>query len=84
LDDPRFCGIIACMVSGKRLLYYIMCVSAFAGIKKISQKEAYNYLEEYKGIDFLEECYDAEHLLSMEDAVDDLTAVCKSNGGIIE
>ena len=72
------------MVSGKRLLYYIMCVSAFAGIKKISQKEAYNYLEEYKGIDFLEECYDAEHLLSMEDAVDDLTAVCKSNGGIIE
>ena len=80
----RFRGIIAYMVKSKRLLYYTICNSAFAGVKGISQKEAYNYLEEFKGIDFLEECYDAEHLLSIEDAVDDLTSVCKNNGGIIE
>jgi hypothetical protein len=38
----------------------------------------------YKGIDFLVDCYDAEHTLSLNDAVDDLTLVCKSNGGSIK
>jgi len=61
-----------------------MCVSSFAESKNLSQKDAYNYLEKYKGIDFLEECYDAEHLLSLDDAVEDLTIVCKNNGGGIE
>ena len=69
------------MTGMKRLHYYVMCVSAFAQAKNLSQKYAYNYLEEYMGIDFLEECYDAEHCLSLDDAVDDLTAVCKNNGG---
>jgi len=70
--------------STKHLYYYVMCISAFAQGKNLSPKDAYNYLEEYKGIAFLEECYDAEHCLSLEDAVDDLTAVCKNNGGKIE
>ena len=72
------------MINTKRLYYYVICVSAFAKAKELSPKDAYNYLEEYKGISFLEECYDAEHCLSLEDAVDDLTAVCKNNGGYIE
>jgi len=71
------------MVSGKRLLYYVMCVSAFSRVKNMSQKDAYNYLEEFKCIDFLEDCYDAEHQLSIDDAVDDLTTICKNNGGAI-
>ena len=61
-----------------------MCISTFAESKNLSLKDAYNYLEEYKGIDFLEDCYDAEHLLSLDDAVDDLIVVCKNNGGGIE
>ena len=61
-----------------------MCVSAFSGLKNLSQKDAFNYLENFKGMDFLEECYEAEHLLSLDDAVDDLTAVCKRNGGALE
>jgi len=64
-----------------RLYYYVMCVSAFARAKNLNEKDAYNYLEEYKGIDFLEERYDAEHCLSMDTAVDDLVAVCINNGG---
>jgi len=72
------------MISIKCLNYYVMCISAFALSKGLCQKDAYNYLEKYKGIDFLEECYDAEHLLSIEDAADDLTVVCKNNGGTIE
>jgi hypothetical protein len=61
-----------------------MCLSLFAKLKGISPVEAFNYLNEHKGIDFLVECYDAEHTLSLDDAVDDLTAVCKNNGGTIE
>jgi hypothetical protein len=68
----------------KQALYYTMCVSLFAKLKKISPKDAFNYLNTYKGIDFLVECYDAEHTLSPDDAVDDLTAICKNNGGTIE
>jgi hypothetical protein len=71
-------------LSRNHIQYYVLCVSAFAGQKGISLTEAYNYLYEYKGIDFLIECYDAEHTLSLNDAVYDLTLVCKNNGGLIE
>jgi len=72
------------MTNLKSLHYFVMCVSAFAQAKHLSQKDAYNYLEEYKGIDFLEECYEAEHCLSMDNAVDDLSTICKNNGGKVE
>ena len=67
-----------------RIQYYVLCVSAFAMRKNIPNKDAFNYLYMYKGIDFLIDCYDAEHTLSLNDAVEDLTLVCKNNGGTIE
>ena len=67
-----------------RVFYYVLCVRAFAERKNITLKDAYNYLYEYKGIDFLIECYDAEHTLSLDNAVDDLTLVCRNNGGTLE
>ena len=70
-------------ISRNRLHYYVLCVSAFAMAKQLPQTEAFNYLHEYRGIDFLIDCYDAEHTLSLNDAVDDLTLVCKNNGGSI-
>jgi hypothetical protein len=61
-----------------------MCVSAFAEVKKMTPKDAFNYLARYKGIEFLVDCYEAEHTLSFDDAVDDLTTICKNNGGTVE
>jgi hypothetical protein len=72
------------MPGKKRIYYYVMCVGAFAGAKNLTQKDAFNYLEKYKGMEFLIDCYDAEHTLSVDDAVDDLTLVCKKNGGTVE
>jgi hypothetical protein len=63
--------------------YYVMCVSAFSDKKGLSQKDAFNYLCDHKGIEFLVDCYEAEHTLSLDDAVDDLTLICKNNGGNI-
>jgi len=68
----------------KKIYYYVMCVSAFSKEKDMEKRNAFNYLLEHNGIEFIIECYDAEHTLSIEDAVNDLTLVCKNNGGNIE
>ena len=47
-------------------------------------REANNYLIRFNGIDFLTEHYEAEHLLSLDDAIQDLTQVCLNNGGGIQ
>ena len=44
-------------------------------------RDAYIYLNCYKGIEFLKEFYDVEHTLSFEDALDDLATICRRNGG---
>ena len=64
--------------------YIVICISEFAKQNGITQKDAYNYLKEHKGLEFLDECYEAEHTLSLNDAVEDLTEICKSNGGNIQ
>ena len=67
-----------------QIYYYTMCVSAFSNKKGLSPQGAFNYLYDHQGIEFLVDCYAAEHTLSLDDAVDDLTLVCKNNGGTIE
>lgn len=64
-----------------RIEYTVMCISEFAYRYSLSYKHAYLYLKNHGGIAFLKDCYEAEHLLSIEDAIDDLTLLCKRNGG---
>lgn len=45
--------------------------------------QAYAYLRRFTGIDFLLDCYAAEHTLSIEDAVSDLQVICQREGGKI-
>ena len=71
-------------ITKKKIHYYVLCVGAFAREKNISCVEAFNYLYTYKGIEFLIDCYDAEHTLSLNDAVEDLTLLCINNGGSIK
>jgi len=66
-----------------RVTYMIYCVSAFASRFGLSMKQAYAYLNRFKGISFLDECYEAEHQLSIADAVSDLSIVCHRNGGAL-
>lgn len=67
---------------GKDLIDYVMiAIAEFARRYGISVREASNYLNRYKGIDFISEFYDVEHTLSFNDCVDDLTVVCRNNGG---
>ena len=66
------------------IAYIVAAISEFAEIHHLSVREASNYLIRFKGIDFLTEHYDAEHLLSFDDSVQDLTQVCLNNGGGIQ
>lgn len=64
-----------------KVAYVIYCINKFAERYRLSARQAYEYLARFKGLDFLDECYEAEHTLSFDDAVDDLSVVCKRNGG---
>ncbi|MBE5970367.1 MAG: DUF3791 domain-containing protein [Erysipelotrichaceae bacterium] len=65
----------------KKINYTVVCVNEFANKFNIDEKEAFFYLYDYKGIEFIKENYDIEHTLSLDDAVEDLTIVCRNNGG---
>lgn len=67
----------------KQVTWMVAAISEFAKAKALSVKQAFNYLSLFKGIDFLQEHYGAEHMLSFEDTVEDLTAICLRNGGQI-
>ena len=65
------------------LEYMVACISEFANRHRLAQYKAYQYLRKYKGIQFLQEFYDVEHTLSFDEAVDDLTTICRKNGGML-
>jgi hypothetical protein len=65
------------------MTYFIYCINAFDERYRLTAKQAFSYLYRYKGMDFLDECYEAEHLLSIGAAVEDLSIICKRNGGAL-
>jgi transcriptional regulator with XRE-family HTH domain len=69
----------------KEVISYIMtAIIEFANRHKLSIREASNYLNRFKGLDFLSEFYDVEHTLSFNDCIDDLTVICQNNGGALQ
>lgn len=67
----------------KQINYTVACVSEFAHEHNLSVKEAFQFLFEYKAIDFLKENYDIEHTLSLADALSDMLMICEQNGGVL-
>ena len=65
------------------LNYIVVCISEFANKYEMHMREAYIYLSQNKGIEFLKEFYDVEHTLSFEDVLDDLISICRKNGGTV-
>ncbi|RGN44592.1 MULTISPECIES: DUF3791 domain-containing protein [unclassified Bacteroides] len=66
-----------------KIEYIVVCISEFANRHTLSFRQAFNYLDFYKGIDFLDKCYEAEHQFSIDDAIDDLTDYCRRHGGAL-
>ena len=68
----------------KQINYIVTCISEFARRHGLKTKNAFNFLSEYKAIEFLNEFYDIEHTLSIDDALDDMLIICRKNGGELE
>lgn len=66
-----------------RIEFVVACVGAFAQRYDLTNSQAYAYLRRFTGIEFLLECYEAEHTLSIDNAVSDLQAICNRKGGKI-
>lgn len=66
-----------------KIEYLVSCVGEFAVRHSLSNSQAYLYLKRFLGLDFLIKFYDAEHLLSIDEAVADLTVICHRNGGAL-
>jgi hypothetical protein len=66
------------------IAYVVACVGEFARANELTDREAFRFLETYGGIDFLIGFYDTEHLLSLQDAVEDLMVVSQKAGGRIQ
>ena len=64
------------------IVEYLVCViGAFARQFSLTNAKAYQYLREFKGLDFLTRHYAAEHTQSIEDAVEDCSVICHRHGG---
>lgn len=63
--------------------YMVVCVNDYADRHGRSPVDSFDYLRRNKGLSFLEECYDAEHTLSLDDALDDLDKICKRHEGAL-
>ena len=58
-------------------------VHAFGQRFAMTRQAAFNYLQKHKGLSFLIEFYDVEHLQSMDETIDDLLIICQQNGGVL-
>jgi hypothetical protein len=60
-----------------------LCIGVFSKEFGLSLADSYGYLEKYGGLRFILTHYEIEHTLSEYDAVEDMRAVCRRNGGLI-
>ncbi len=65
----------------KMINFTVACVSEFAHKYNLSVREAFQYLFQFKGIEFIKENYEVEHTLSFDTVLEDLGVLCRKNGG---
>lgn len=66
-----------------KLDYIVAIISDFAKKFSLTNSQAYRYLNNYNGIDFLDRNYDVEHIYSYDDIVEDVSIFCHNKGGAL-
>lgn len=72
------------MEQNYKIPFINFCIRSFAERFNLSVKSAFQYLQRFNAIKFLDDFYDVEHLQSIDDTVDDLIVLCKKNGGELQ
>ena len=67
----------------RKIGFTVVCINEFANRHRLSSKEAFQYLFQFKGIAFIKENYDVEHTLDFETVLEDLGILCKKKWGYI-
>ena len=67
-----------------QIRYIVALIAEFAKKFNLGQRQAYNYLKRFKGIDYLMSFYDVLHTQSSEDAIHDITIICERNGSTLK
>lgn len=60
-----------------------MCIVEFGKRFGMPASLAFNYLREYQALAFLEQHYEAEHLLPLADTISDMQTYCRKHGGTV-
>lgn len=66
-----------------KLEWTIIFVLEFGKLFGLTVKQAFNYLNRYKGIDFVDQHYDYVHTQSFSSMVDDIAEYCHRKGGAL-
>ena len=67
-----------------KIRYINMCIVEFGKKFGLTTRLSYLYLKQYSGLAFLDKCYEAEHQLSLNQALSDLKAYCMRHGGTVK
>lgn len=67
----------------RKIGFAVACVNEFAHQYHLSVQEAFRYLFQFKGIEFIKENYEIEHTLDFDTIIDDLRLLCRKNGGVL-
>lgn len=67
----------------QKIGFTVACVDEFARQHNLSAREAFRYLFQLKGIAFIKENYDVEHTLDFGTILEDLSVLCRRNGGLL-
>lgn len=65
------------------LTFLMSAIYNFSLQKSIPLNKAYQYLQTFKGLEFLQQYRDIEQTLGNDEIVSDLTRVCANNGGLL-
>ena len=61
----------------------VMSIGEFGRTHALSSSDAYVYLKKYKGLEYLDKYHVSLSCFPIESLVDDLSKVCRNNGGIL-
>ena len=70
-------------VNTNQINWIVASINEFARYRSIKPQDAFRYLSDHGGIAFMIDHYEAEHLLSLDDTVEDLERICTQNGGVL-
>ena len=66
-----------------KIEYFIMLLAEFASRNKVSEAQAYRYLNHYGAFALCDKHYNIMHTLSLDDNIQTLQSYCQRKGGTL-